>query len=224
MQSSLNELAELLAERAGRQFDFSFRQELKVMINYWRVRLIVDSLNSRPNDRKWFSKWLELSLIEVNFSQFPDFPECPIMRTEFKIPKSIRANGKLYDFSGKLNKMTVISVHEPYEIKVLMSGRFTGSYLRMAVINDYGFVFNALNLPGISIKLIPEDIQEFQLAMSQSLSPVPCFTDDEPYFVTEDLKQRIVQAIIATEFRMPAIPETKLQEIQINNERNLQQS
>lgn len=216
MQASINELSEILAERSGRQFDLPFRAELKVMINYWRARLIVDSLNSKPKDRPFFTRWLEVPLEQVNSSDFPDFPDCPILRTKCKIPEPVRANSKLYDFVGKLDKMSVLPLKEPHEIKVLMESKYTGKDIRTARINGYIYVFGSLNIPGIAVNMIPENVEEFN-----SCSEVcnTTYTDDSPYPVSSDLQQRIIQAILGTELRQVIPSETKAQEVAISNER-----
>ena len=213
--ASLNQLAEILAERAGRQFDIPFKEEMKVVINYWRVRLLVDTLNSRPKDRQFFVRWIDFPLVEVNRSDFPGYPDCPILRTKCKIPVTVRANSKLYDFVGKLNRMTTIQVRQPYEIAALLGGVYTGKNPRAALINEYLYVFGDLSLPGIAVALIPENIDEYNACCEECGSS--CLTHDEPYPVSADLQQRIIQAIIATEFRNPARPETKLNEVEISN-------
>lgn len=211
MQASLNELAEILAERQGRQYDIPFREEMKVMINYWRARLIVDSLNSRPKDRKFFTKWLEIPLEQVNESEFAEYPDCPVLRTVCKIPKAVRANSKEFDFVGKLNKRSVISMHEPHLIEVLNSSEYTGKNIRGALINDYIYVYNELNLPGIAVNMIPESIEEFK---DCCLNCDTCFTDDEPYPVSADLQQRIIQAILGTELRAVLSEDPKSKEVE----------
>lgn len=216
MQASLNELAELLAERAGRQYDVPFKAELKVMINYWRARLIVDSLNSRPKDRQFFTKWIELPLVEVNASEFPDFPNCPILRTKCEVPRPVRANSKLFDFVGKLDKMSIIPVQEPHQIKALMGSKYTGKIARAAHINDFIYVFGTLNLPGIAINMVPEDVEEFKACCT--VCETDCPTDDSPYPVSSDLQQRIIQAILGTELRTIIPSDPKAQEVAITNE------
>lgn len=214
--SSLNQLAEILAERAGRQFDIPFQEEMKVVIDYWRVRLLVDSLNAKPADRKFFTKWIDFPLETVNRSDFPGYPDCAILRTKCKIPRTVRANSKLYDFVGKLDRMTTIQIREPYEIRNLMHGVYTGDDPRGALINERLYIFGQLNLPGVSIQLIPESISDYNACCTDCGSP--CLTGDEPYPVSADIKQRIIQAIIATEFRNPAIPETKRTEVELSND------
>lgn len=217
MQVSLNELAELLAERVGRQFDVAFKAELKIMINYWRSRLIVDSLNSRPKDRPFFTKWIEIPLIEVKQSEFPDFPNCYILRTKCEVPKPVRANSTLFDFIGKLDRMSIIPLHEPYQIKSLIASKYTGKNPKAAYINGYIYIFGTLNLPGIAVKHIPEDVEKFK-ECCEECGASECYTDDEPYPVSLDIQQRIIQAILSTELRTAIPEEPKAKEIEITNE------
>lgn len=216
MQASLNELAEILAEREGRQFDVAFKEQMKVVVNYWRARLVVDSLNSRPQDRKFFTVWIDMPLEVVNLSEFPDFPDCPVLRTTCELPRPIRANSKLYDFIGQLNRQNVIPVKEPYQIKPLMESKYTGSEPKAALINNRIYVFGRLDMPGISVQLIPEDIDDYNKCCEECGSP--CLTGDEPYPVSADIKQRIIQAALSTELGKQPKPETKIGEIPVSND------
>jgi hypothetical protein len=215
MVSSLNQLSEILAERSGRQFDIPFREEMKVVINYWRSRLVVDSLNSRPADRMFFTKWIEIPLIQVPRSEFPGFPECEvILRTKCKVPKTVRANSKMYDFVGKLDRMDAVQLRTPSEIQALSHSTYTGHLPRASEINEYVYVFGTLNLPGLAFQLIPEDVEEFkQCCIDCGASS--CYNDDEPYPVSLDIQQRIIQSILSTELRNILPSETKAAEVSI---------
>lgn len=210
MQPSLKEIAEILAERAGRQFDAAFLAEMKVVVAYWRSRLIVDSLNSRPKDRKFFTRWIEIPLIEVPISQFEGFPECAtIMRTECEVFSPIRANSKLFDYIGKLDRMNLINLYEPYEVKDLASSRYTGDVIRAMRINGYIYIAGpgANNIPGLAISGIPEDLEDYNRCCNKCSSE--CYDDDKPYPASQDIIQRIIQAALSTELRIPVQPETK---------------
>lgn len=215
MQISLNEISELLAERTGRQFDIAFREEVKVMVNYWRARLIVDSLNSRPQDRQFFSKWIDMPLIKTNTSDFPGFPNCNILKTVCPIPSPVRANSMMFDFIGKLDKASVIPLSTPYLIKPLAFSKYTGNIPRAAYINDHIYVFGTLNLPGIAVNMIPEDIGGF-LNCCKDCNSI-CEDDNSAYGVSMDLKQRIVQAILGTELKGQVPQAIEAQEVPISN-------
>lgn len=218
MQASINQLAEILAERSGRQFDQPFIDEMKVVVNYWRAKLIVDSLNSRPKDRKFFTKWIEIPLIRVPASEFPGFPECEeLLRTKCQIPRTVRANSKLYDFVGKLDRMTPTPLKEPYQIRALSGGPYSGTIPRSAEMNGYIYVFNTLNIPGLAIQLIPEDVEEFK-GCCEECGAGHCYNDDEPYPASSDIQQRIIQAVLSTELRQQLPSETKAQEVILKNE------
>lgn len=217
MQASLNQLSEILAERAGRQFDMPFREELKLIINYWRSSLIVQSLNAKPKDRQFFTRWLEIPLVRVKQSDFPGFPDCTILRTKCKLPMPVRANSKLFDFVGKLDKMTATPLKEPYQINALLGGKYSGNKVRTALINDYIYVFGQEVLAGLAVQMIPDDLESFK-SFCGEIGVTDCYSDDLPYPVSGDFQQRIIQAVIATEFRMPAKSQTTEQEVEIANE------
>jgi len=205
--ATLNELSELLAERTGRQLDIPYREELKVMINYWRTRLLVDSLNSRPDDRKFFMQWIEMPVEVVNLSDFAGFPDHEVLRTKCKIPKPIRANSKMYDFVGKLDRISTIPIQEPYEVAAMIHSEFNSKQLRGTLINGYIYIFGTLLLPGISVALIPESIEAYNACCVDCGSPT-CVDDNAPYPISGDIEQRIIQAILATELKTIIPPQT----------------
>lgn len=200
--ASLNQLAEVLAERVGRQTDITFREELKVIIDNWRARLIRDSLQANPKDRPFFSLWFELPLISVPISSFPGFPQgCCVLRTKCKLPNPVRANGKLFDFVGSLNKSHAIPVRELWEIKAAANSKYSGRALYAAYMNNYLYIIGgAGDLPGISVNMIPEYPDQVSSCMTDCGLKSP-YDHDKPYPAPADIQQRIVQAILSTELR-----------------------
>lgn len=215
---SLNQLSEILAERSGRQHDYGFKQELKVLIHLWRQRLLVDSLNAKPEDRKFFRVWLDLPVIDVPISDFPNFPNnhC-IRRTRDCIPKSIRANSTLFDFVGYLNKSTVIPIEDSMQaVEIMSQSKYTGNLSRGVYINGYIYVTNFTG-PAISVSLIPEDMSEVSKIECFDCGTNDCYSDDSPYPVSGDIGQRIIQAILATELNRNVV-DLKTQEIPISDD------
>lgn len=173
---------------------------------------MVDSLNARPKDRPFFVKWLEIPMVQVPQSEFPGFPQdCKILRSKCKLPRPLRANSTQFDFIGKLNRMTTIPLKPSYQILSLMESEYTGNTPRATEQNDYIYVFSTLNLTGIAVAMIPEDVEEY-IACCVDCT-MACPTDDEAYAVSSDLQQRIIQAALSTELRIPTLPKTEEVEI-----------
>lgn len=198
MATTLNKIVETLAERTGRAYDIAFKKELKVIVNYWRVKIIVDSLNSRPKDRVFFQQWFDMPLISVPISDFEGFPtDCTVMRTKCKLPKPLRANSIPFDYIGMLNKMTPIALKPLYTIENLLDGKYSGREIYASLINDYIYIING-HMPGIAVCMIPQSLEELSSCCSECGSK-ECYTDDSPFPATDDIVTRIVQAILATE-------------------------
>lgn len=219
---SLNQLAELLAERAGKKYDLAFREEMKVAIHYWRQRILVDSLNSKPEDREFFKVWFDMELIDAPISTFEGFPEnACIKRTKNCLPKAIRANSKMVDFIGYLNKEKSLAVTTSLQTaKILNQSQFTGTQPRAVIINGYIYTFNYTG-PGVSVAMIPEDMTEVPTegleCVDCAVNKDLCYTDDKPYPVSGDIAQRIVQAILATELSRNIV-DPKKEEVPVSNE------
>lgn len=201
---SLNELAEILAERAGKQFTPGFKEQMKVLINIRRQRLLVDSLNSRPQDREFFKIWIDIPLEPASISNFPGMPkECNLKRTACCLPTPVRANSTMYDFIGYLNKVTPIPVYNSIEIaRTIQEGSKYSPIKPYAIlINGYIYVFNYTG-PGISVAMIPEDMSEVDgcvdICRGEDYGK-DCYSDDAPYPITGDIAQRIIQSILADE-------------------------
>ena len=214
---TLSQIAEILAERRGRQNDFAFIQEMKVLVHLWRQRILVESLNSRPEDRPHFVVTFDMELEEVPISDFPGFPsDCTIMRTKECVPKPIRANGTLFDFIGYLDKKTRIPLAKSFEsLEMLLHSKFTGKLARSVYINNRIYVAK-YPAPAISISMVPEDMNEVPLVPCES-SSTGCYDEKEsPYPISGDIAQRIIQAILSTELASE-VP-TTAKEIPIANE------
>jgi hypothetical protein len=184
--ASLNEIAEILAEREGRQYDTVFTEEMKPLIHIWRSRLVRDSLERNRADRVFFRQYFEIPMIAVNSSDLPGFPDMPILRSECALPNPLRANGLILDYIGSVDKLTTFQLFtEQHEILPALKAKYTGHLPKALWLNNYIYAFNTLTLPyagGAAIK---------------------CYDDDLEYPAPRDIQQRIIQSILSVELRQP---------------------
>lgn len=206
---SLNQLAEILAERAGRQYDIPFKEEMKSLVNIWRIRLTRDSLERRPGDRVHFRQYLEVPLIQINISELLGFPDMPVLRTECKLPAPLRANGIFFDFVGSPDKISPFKLYtEQHEILPALDARYTGRLPKALWLNEYIYVFNKLDMPYLGTSSVWEDPQALANFRCNCGSD-SCFDADKPYPVSGDIKQRIIQSILSVELRITTNPDTE---------------
>lgn len=218
MNYSLNAIAESIAERAGRQFDIPFREQVKLWVGLWRTKLMRDTLDRNPRDRPYFLTPVIMPLVVVK-----EFPTCGVVRrTACKIPDPLRANNILFDYVGLLNMEKSFPIVPTQNLPYLATSPFTGKNPKAAWLGNYIYIFNAPHLDKIRFHGIFEDVTELNKTCATSIngeSPSnKCVDDDAPYPISRDIAQRVIQSILSVELRMPAQPNDT--EINLNPEEN----
>lgn len=208
--ASLNELAEILAERAGRQFSQPFNMEMKALINIWRSRLIRDTLERNRQDRIFFRQWFEVQMEPCNLSEFPGFPDIPIMRSVCKVPAPLRANGITFDYVGSVDHISQFQLFtEQHELIPALDARYTGKKIKILYTEQRFYAFNTLVLPSLLSSSVFDDVMAIE-NYGCNCNKAYCYDDDLEYPAPREIQQKIIQSILATELRAPAKPEDKL--------------
>ena len=105
-------------------------------------------------------------LIKIDGSKCCNLPtDCPVFRTERKLPKTVRFNFKdAFTFIGKPNGTGTIPKIEPYEVEYLQYDKFTKNQTKYYLIDDHVYVYNPNGLDAINIRGVfedPEDVHEW---------------------------------------------------------------
>lgn len=207
--ASLNELAETLAEREGKQFDNPFLEEMKVLVHINRSKLARNTLERNRQDRVFFRQYFEVPMIPVNISELPGFPDMPVLRTECQIPSPLRANGIIFDYIGSPDKLTVFQVFtEQHEIIPALDAEYTGHKPKALWLNNYIYAFNSLTLPFIGGATVFDDVRAIQ-NLKCNCGNDSCYNDDMEYPAPRDIQKDIIQSILAVELRQPTKDQTK---------------
>lgn len=202
---SLNELAEFLAERAGRMLDTVFVDEMKMLVGIWRSRLLRDSLERNKQDRAYFRQYFEVPLVQVNVSELPGFPNKPVMRTKCTLPDPVRANGIFFDYVGSVDKLSEMKLFtEQHEIIPSLWGRFTGGNPKALLLNKFIYVWN-FDGPYLGCSGVFDDPSAVD-NLKCGCTTDTCYDDDKPYPISGDIKQRIIQSILSVELRINTKP------------------
>lgn len=218
MSATLNEIAESLAERAGRQFDTPFNEEIKVFIQLWRARLLRDTLEQNRRDRMFFKQYFEVPLEVANISDLPGFPDLRVLKTTCKLPKPLRANSTMWDYIGSPDKLSNFKVFtELHKIIPALDAKYTGHLPKALLLNDDIWIFNNLELKYLGVQGILEDPRELKDYTCNCGCEV-CYDDNQPYPVSDDIKQRIVQSILSVELKDRIKPDTKTVEVDGNSQ------
>jgi len=195
--ASLNQIISLLAERTGSTFDVPFQEELKVIVSYWRARVIKNSLKNHPHNRKYMQQSFVTELEEVPLIDCPVNYGCAL-RTKCKIPNTIVIDGIIFDYIGKPTMDYPFSfVKDEFE-QYMASSPYTGKRLRYSYKDGYIYIYGTNKLKYIGVRGIFENPQKIS---DCECGDKPCYSDDDEYPLTEDLLQEVIKAILATELR-----------------------
>ena len=207
--ATLNEMAETLAERAGRQFSQPFNKEMKALIHVKRSKLVRNTLERNRHDRIFFRQWCDVPLQVTNMSVIPGFPSIPVLVSSF-VPNPLRANGIVFDFVGSPDKISQFQVFtEMHEIIPALDAKYTGKKPKVLWYNNKFYLFNNLNLPKLSLAAIYDDVYSLYKAGLVTTT----VDDNSEYPVPRDVQAAIIADILATELKVPTRPEDKLVDV-----------
>jgi len=210
--ATFNELALLIAEPLKRTLDVSFREQLKERIRYWRARLVKNSLDKKPTDRKFFTQTITIPMEEVEAAQCGIDLNCKVMRSTVDIPQPIRANSILFDFVGSVEGSNPFKMLKKWEMYYALKDKYAPKVTIYATWENKRIIIphNPLTTY-ITIDYIAED-PEAAAAINCASTSENCSFDDEEYPIPGDIAQLIVQSILDIDFRRK---ETKDEEVKV---------
>lgn len=199
---TLNEFTVLIASQLGKELDDPFKQMIAKRIQYWRGRLIKNSVDKDQRERRFFKQVINIKMVTRDevLCQVP-YTQCKIAATQTKVPKPLRANSILFDYVGAINGMTSFKETTAASIPFLMKGKFSKHTIYYTYENDLIKVYGNAQLPIIRLEGIfdnPEDAAKLNCENTDTF----CNFWDEEYPVTNDIAQLIVQSIMEVDFRM----------------------
>jgi hypothetical protein len=214
--ASLNQIVTILAERVGRQYDLVFKRELKTIVNTWRSTILRQTLKDSPRETSHFQlSWV--MPIQKDFKIKCPFNYGCVLRTVDKVPQGLRLNQFPYSFVGSADLETPYTYIYPSQLSTIKSNRNArknnGYY---TILNGYGYFYNIdENIKYIGISGIPNDLNEVT-KFQKCDGTAPCYTDDDQYPLTEDLVQKLIQAVLGTELKNQVKPEDT--EVKVNGD------
>lgn len=231
---TLNEISTLIASRFDRQLDDGFKAILIDMIHYWRARLLRQTLEKNPVERRWFVQTLELPMTAVNqIDSNVFFDKYKIAETSNNIPYPIRANNILFDYCGSVDGMNAFQYTQTPFLKYLRYNKYQWQFTRYVYENNVIRIYGNKDIPVIRVDGIfenPQYVYEFVAGIKDK--SYIFFANEYKYPCSLDVIQAIVQNIISVDFGRGSLPEdeqidlnedliTKIQKLQ--NERGSQQ-
>ena len=209
-----NEITTLIASSMDKQFDEPFKMQLMARVEYWRARLLRNTLEKNKKDRKYFTQPLYLKMRAVSDTPC-GITGCTIMESISKVPDPIRANNITFDFVGAINSTNAFKETFPGTVEFDLQGTYTGKKPKFMLINNRIRVYNS-KAPAIMVSGVYDNVQK---VMELSCQTAACDYWNSEYPVTEDMLQLIVQMINEVDYGK-AKETTPEQEIPVTKNQN----
>jgi hypothetical protein len=212
---SLNEITTGLAAHFDKQTDEPFKRFLAPKVNFWRSKLVVNSLEKHPEQRKFFRQTIWLSMEEDDLVDCPiPMTLCRIASSKFEVPRPMRVGDILFDYVGAIDGKVPFREAAPGMIGFMTEGRYSRNTTFYEYWNDKIKVRAYKSLPKIRVDGVFDDpiaVMEFNCRNSGQ-----CDWWNEEYPITGDMLQMVVQYILQVDFNRSAMPITP--EVEVNKE------
>lgn len=214
-----NEITTVLAAGMDKTFDTPFKMMLMERVDMWRARLIKNTLDKTPADRKFFRSTIYLSTTETKVAPCTlPVTLCDVYVTS-KVVRPLRANSILFDYVGGINGMNPFSESSPGNIYYKNKGKYSKDTVSFLYSDEKIYVFT--KVPMIRVDFIAEDpslLQDYQCTPTADYN---CDFWNSEYPCPLEILQLIFQSIREIDFRQ----DPKLQEnsIPVNPINDMQQ-
>lgn len=197
MAASINQIAAMLSERAGRTFDLAFQRELKFIIKLRVGEALRQTLNKTPLDRKFLFEKFNFELEKVSILKCRDYG-CQL-RTIDKIPRPLRANNILFDFVGTGDFKSAFTYRLESQLEFFNHSELTSFFPSFIYADGYIYISNppTVEFKTLGAQYIPEDyIEAMKFKCLED-----CVTDDDPLPVGYDVISTVVNMIYDKDLR-----------------------
>jgi len=202
---NLIQISELIAERAGRQFDKAFKKEIQDMVVYHRAAYMTDSLSRDPSSKIYFMQSFLVDLEPVSKEECEEMASCgceDVQRTVKKIPPTLLISTHPFDYAGSPGGYQSFGWTTFGSERFLSKGPVTGKRERHTLLNEYVYVFNNKNLKQLRLEGLfsdPRRLKEFKCVNSDE----PCYSESKDFPIDDRTLKIVVDAILRTELRIP---------------------
>lgn len=216
-QESLNRITTILASHFNRETDEPFKRMLAVRVDYWRSTLIQRSLEKHPEQRKFYRQTLWVPM-EVH-SLFPlnklPVPLPNVSQSVAELPVPIRHKDVLFDYVGSIDGRNAFREAGVGTIEYLQEGKYSGKtvfyrYEENLVKVEIGpgeAPIPKIRIDGVFDK--PLEVMKFNC----NCSNIDCNYWDQPYPITGDVLQSVIQYVLEVDYQRAAAAPSKETEV-----------
>lgn len=126
--------------------------------------------------------------------------DCPVYRTDVKIPRTVRFNFKdAITHVGDITGLGRIPLIEPYEVQWLPHDKYTANNPKAYMIEDYMYIYNPKGMEQVNIRGVFEDPEELAGLVSCSDH---CYDADSTFPIPADMIGAITSGLVNGELKL----------------------
>jgi hypothetical protein len=204
---TLIQIAELIAERAGRQYDKPFNLQMQDAVVYHRARYLANKLQKKQSLSSYYLQSFSDDLIDVNKDECAEVAECGcenIKRTKNKIPRPLVVGPLPFSYVGNVAGNHSYGWTTFGNEYIMSHSPITGKKPRHTYLNDYIYIFNEKNaerIRGEGVFTDPRSLTHLKGCGEEASAP--CYSDNLDFPIDDELIQLIVEQILRIELRIP---------------------
>jgi len=203
---TLNTITTVIASHFDREQDEPFKRSLGPAVDAWRSKLVTNSLEKHPEQRKFFKQTLWVPMESAASVPCPmPMTLCPVAKSKFAIPKPLRLQGILYDYVGSYDGRNPFKEAAPGTLEFLQSGKYSGNITFWENENQYIKIGDNAKLPKIRVDGVFDKPLDVMLINCQNSGD--CDYWEMEYPATGDIIQMIIQYILQVDFNRPKLPD-----------------
>jgi hypothetical protein len=200
-----NEITTLIATNMERELDLPFKFQLMERVKYWRSRLIANSLQKNPSQRKFFRQSLYLKMSTQFAADCIAGVGDKVSMSE-EIPLLIRAGSTLFDYVGGIDGKSPFREVQPGTQNYLSTGKFSSQFPAYEYSNRRVYI-DKLGIPKVRIDGIFDDPM-LVYDCNCTCSGIDCDVWDKEFPCSGDIMQLIVQSILQVDYNRPDVKAT----------------
>jgi hypothetical protein len=210
---TLNTITTTIAGHFDREQDEPFKRSLAVPVDAWRSKLITNSLEKHPEQRKFFRQtiWVPMKSVQPVPCPLP-MNMCPVAKSKFAIPRPLRLQGILYDYVGSIDGRNPFKEAAPGTVDYLSAGKYSKNTVFWENENQYIKIADKSKLPKIRIDGVFDRPLDVMMINCQTNNDCDYWNMDYP--ATGDIIQMIIQYILQIDYNRVTTPEAP--EIEVN--------
>lgn len=202
---TLAEIAEIIAERAGKQFNVAFIEEMKDLVVIHRARILTNILEKKPQQKKLYSQSIVLELTEANRDECAELSNCAcedVTVTTVQVPTPLKTGTNPFDFVGSPGGYVAFGWTTFGGERYTKHSPLTGKNARYTLLNNKIYIFNDLNTEKIRVEAVWDDPRVLANYSCSAEENIPCYTATNDFVADAAIAELVINDILTKELRL----------------------